>query len=223
MIEQYNKSKKRFLFYPWGIWVTAYARRNLFSGIYSLGDDYIYSDTDSVKFKNYENHKEYFERYNIWVTNRLFAMCDFYGIDHDELRPKTIKGKEKMIGIWDYDGHYDRFKTLGAKRYLVEYNGKYKLTVAGLNKEKAMSYIETQGDPFEFFKEDMEIDGEHTGKLTHTYIDDETSGIVTDYEGNPMQYHELSSIHMEKAEYNLSMSDDFLKFINFIRGYRERI
>lgn len=222
MIEQYNKSKKRFLFYPWGIWVTAYARRNLFSGIYSLGDDYIYSDTDSVKFQNYENHKEYFEKYNTWIEKRLFAMCDFYGIDHDEIRPKTIKGKEKMLGVWDYDGHYDRFKTLGAKRYLVETNGKYKLTVSGLNKKTAIEYMKEQGDPFEFFEEGMKIDGEHTGKLTHFYIDDETSGIVEDYEGNPMQYHELSSIHMEKAEYNLDMHG-FIDFINFIRGYRERI
>ena len=37
-----NKSHKRFTYYPWGLFVTAYARRNLWTGIVEFGDDYIY-------------------------------------------------------------------------------------------------------------------------------------------------------------------------------------
>ena len=63
-IEKYNGSKNRFLYYAWGIYVTAYARRNLWTGILAVGKDYIYSDTDSIKVLNYENHKPYVEAYN---------------------------------------------------------------------------------------------------------------------------------------------------------------
>ena len=54
-IEKYNGSKNRFLYYAWGIYVTAYARRNLWTGILAVGNDYVYSDTDSIKTLNYES------------------------------------------------------------------------------------------------------------------------------------------------------------------------
>lgn len=63
-LRKYNNSKRRFLCYQWGIWVTAYARRNLFSGIKEFGYDYIYSDTDSLKVMNKDNHIDYINGYN---------------------------------------------------------------------------------------------------------------------------------------------------------------
>ena len=44
-IEKYNGSKNRFLYYAWGIWVTAYARRNLWTGILAVGEDYIFKNS----------------------------------------------------------------------------------------------------------------------------------------------------------------------------------
>ena len=40
-ITEYNASNNRFLYYAWGIYVTAYARRNLWTGILSVGNDYV--------------------------------------------------------------------------------------------------------------------------------------------------------------------------------------
>ena len=64
LIDKYNKDPNRFLSYAWGVFITAYARRNLFTGIMSMGKDYVYCDTDSIKFLNMEKHKGYIEDYN---------------------------------------------------------------------------------------------------------------------------------------------------------------
>ena len=214
-IEEYNTNKGRFLFYPWGVWTTAYARANLYTAILAIGEDYIYSDTDSVKVQNVENHAEYFEEYNRCVNEDLDRAMNFHGIEKDAVRPATIKGEKKVLGEWDFDGHYSRFKTLGAKRYMIEEDGKISLTVSGLNKKVAIPYIlnESNGHPFDFFNDSMYIPKGETGKMTHTYIDEETFGRVVDYLGNEGNYHELSSVHLEPADYSLSIAREYKDYL----------
>lgn len=217
MISKYNTSIKRFLYYPWGVWVTAYARRNLFTGILEFGEDYIYSDTDSIKVINKNKHMDYIKEYNKVVETKLRIMCETLNLDFNTTRPKTIKGIEKQLGVWEEetkDGIYTKFKTLGAKRYLVEQNGEHFLTVSGLRKS-AVKYMEkTFGNKiFEKFDNEMYIPKGETGKMTHTYIDEETYGTVIDYLGKPYEYHELSSTHLEDADYSLSISDAYAKLL----------
>ena len=217
-ITRYNSNKNRFLFYPWGIWVTAYARRNLFTGIYEFQNDYIYSDTDSVKVKNIEQHMGYIEYYNKIVEYKLSASMEHHKFPVSSTKPKTIKGVEKPLGVWDHDGTYSRFKTLGAKRYMVEENGKIKITVAGLGKKVARDYIiqiaEHLGKtPFDVFNEELYVPGEHTGKNIHFYSDEEFECILTDYLGNPSVVREYSSIHLAPADYSLSMDGDYWRLI----------
>lgn len=217
-IEKYNNSKSRFLFYPWGVWVTAYSRKNLFTGITHFGADYIYSDTDSIKVVNADKpeHQEYITKYNDVITRMLENACKYHNIDTSSIFPKTVKGIEKPLGVWDYDGHYDYFKTLGAKRYLTQEREAYKLTVSGLNKKYAMDHLQNVygKDVFNAFSDKMHIDGEHTGKLTHSYIDNEFVGYVTDYTGQTALCHELSGVHLEKAEFTLSLASDYIRFID---------
>lgn len=214
-----NKSVKRFLYYPWGVWVTAYARRNLFTAILELKDDYIYSDTDSVKFINYDNHKEYFTAYNKDVLNKLNKAMKYQRLDINLTKPKNIHNEEKQIGIWDFEGIYSRFKTLGAKRYMTEKDGKINLTVSGLNKGFAVPYmLEKYGDNiFEKFDDNLYIPENYTGKNCHTYIDDETSGIIEDYQGNIDKYYEKSSMHIGKTDYSLSLTDNFIKYLKGVQ------
>ena len=216
-INDYNKSTGRFLFYPWGVWITAYARENLFSGILDAKDDYVYSDTDSIKATNYYNHKEYYDNYNKQVVNDINDCLNYYNIDTNLANPVDINNEHHQLGIWDFEGKYDRFKTLGAKRYLTEKNNKLELTVSGVNKKIGSEYLKTFDDPFTAFADDLIFPRGTSGKKTHTYIDKKTSGTVTDYLGNKAEYSDLSSVHIEEAEYSLSISDELIAFINFCK------
>lgn len=216
-VEKNNKSLKRFLFYPWGVWVTAYARRNLFKAISELGEDYVYSDTDSVKFLNYERHQQFFENYNINVFNRLNTIAIKRGLNFNQINPKTMKGTTKLIGAWDYEGYYTMFKTLGAKRYMVVKDDELTITVSGLNKRTVVPYLlgryKTFENVFKHFNEGLYIPANYTGKLTHTYVDEGFKEFVRDYEGNIAQVEEKTFIHLEPADYSLDIASAFAKFI----------
>ena len=211
-LKNYNTDKNRFLFYHWGVWCTAYARNNLYTGIKECKDDYIYSDTDSIKIFNADKHKNYFEKYNEWIVQKLEKCLKYHNIPLDYISPKTIKGDIKTLGIWDFDGFYTDFKTLGAKRYIYRKDDKISITVCGLSKKSGKEFIENQQKPFLFFNDGMFVDCEHTGKMTHTYIDREIENIITDYLGNQAYYHEKSFIHLEKTDYLLSLSDMYIKY-----------
>lgn len=226
-IEKYNSSSNRFLYYPWGVWVTAYARKNLWNGILEIGIDYVYSDTDSIKFLNYEKHTEYINRYNLDVERKLKKMCKFRQIEFERLKPKTIKGVEKMIGVWDFEGIYTHFKTLGAKRYLVrsKKDEKLHLTVAGLSKQNGVEYMlricnNDYEKVFANFNDDLYIPENETGKHTHTYIDSSITSMITDYQNNVVEVTALSGVHLSPCEFTLSISQQYSKFLHDLRnGY----
>lgn len=140
-LQQYNNSNNRVLYFPYGVWVTSFARANLWSGILSIKDDYIYSDTDSIKMLNWQKHKSYVENYNKTITEKLEKTLKFYRIPLDQIKPKTVDGREKPLGVWDFEGVYDSFKTLGAKRYVYTENGKLYTTIAGLGKKQGAKYL----------------------------------------------------------------------------------
>ena len=220
-IKTYNDDIKRFLFYPWGVWVTAYTRANLFSAILACGSDYVYADTDSVKILNPEEHMEYFEAYNREIMRKIEAVCEYRNQELKIYSPCNKDGVPFTIGLWDFEGIYDEFKTLGAKRYLTKTGDKFKLTVAGTNKEKSCKYLVSTGDPFGNFDNELIIPPEATGKNLLTYIDEETEGTMIDCNGVPYHYRELSSIHMEETDYHLSLSEPFLRYLRGVRNISE--
>ena len=215
-LNRYNKNPSRFLYYPWGVWVTAHARHNLFKGIKAFGSDYVYSDTDSIKAINMDRHQDFIKNYNLHVREQLEKAADFHGIPMSDFEPETIKGEKKLIGVWDFEGTYDKFKTLGAKRYLVQKGNDIEFTVAGVNKKAIKEYmLETYGldGVFDAFTRSLDIPAGRTGKLTHTYIDREWQGEVVDYLGEKFPYFEKSSIHLEPAPFKISMLDAFWDYM----------
>ena len=221
-IEKYNNGRNRFLFYPWGIWVTAYARRNLWTGIIASGDDYCYSDTDSIKIEHFADHKAYIDHYNELVHQKIGKMCEYYKLDPNSFKPKTIQGVEKPIGVWDYEGVYNRFKTLGAKRYLTEQDNDLHLTLAGLSKKNGINYLKEQAHNdftkvFKMFNDELYIPTNKTGKNTHTYIDDPKEFIIKDFQGHQTHVIAGSGIHLSEADFTLSISKEYGDFLDKLR------
>ena len=199
--------------------VTAYARYNLFfGGIFKFKEDYVYSDTDSVKVLHAETpeHQKAIKDYNKYITNLLKKACDFHKIPYSKLVPKTIKGVKKPLGVWDYEYTCD-FKALRAKCYMVKHDNKFTITVSGLNKKIATKYLYTEygNNLFDIFTDKLYIPKGKTGKNTHTYIDEFIEGDVIDYQGNTGHYCECSCVHMEATDYNLKLTpDEFMKIIS---------
>lgn len=220
-LDKYNSNEysKRFTYYAWGVFITAWARHNLWSGILEFGTDYIYSDTDSIKGLNIDKHMQYIKRYNRTITAKINRVLQFYKIDTAEARPKTVKGVEKQIGVWDWETEgapYTEFKTLGAKRYLVRQGGDLHITVAGIPKEAGIKYLNKFKDPFEHFSNGMTIPEDESRKLISTYIDEPFDTVIKDYTGVYQKIHEESAINLEKASYTMSLSDDYLSLLQMV-------
>ena len=224
-IASYNKSKNRFLFYAWGVYITSYCRSDLLNMILKIGYDYIYSDTDSIKMLNYEDHVAEIDEYNRECTEAINKALRKQGIDPELSRPKTPKGEAKQIGVFEYEGEYIRFKTIGAKRYMVETEDGLSLTVSGLNKKITIPYMmkkyKTSDACFDAFSDELYIPAGETGKNTHTYIDHETAGTVTDFCGQEYTYHEYSSVHIEAADYSLSIPYSYMQLIRKVNQQHE--
>lgn len=222
----YNKSKKRFLFFPWGIFCTAYVRKNLISGILAFGDDYIYSDTDSIKAVNADKHMDYILKYNEMVKRKLMKVSQRYNIPFENFEPKTIKGEKKLIGVWDREteetGAWKKFKSLGAKRYMIlTQDDTLTITVSGVNKKCAVPFLmEKYGidKAFDAFNNSLTIPEDYTGKLTHYYLDSGYTGTVCDYLGNEIKYKCKSGVYLEKTSYNFSMEEAYLNYLRELRG-----
>lgn len=207
--------------YIWGVFVTALARYNLSLGVTYSGNRglWVYADTDSIYVKHADKIKDFIYKYNENVKEEMIKMCKHYGFSENCWCPKTIKGVEKPLGYWDFDGHSKYFKTLGAKRYIKwTDDDHFKITVAGLSKKDGADYmLEKWGSNvnnlFDHFSDGLIIPAENTGKLTHTIITENAEGDIMDYLGNKYHYKTNGGTHLCPASFSLSLDALYVKFL----------
>ncbi len=231
-VVDYNEKRNRFLYYPWGVWVTAHARYRLYDAIAAIGDDYRYCDTDSVKFIG--EHTDYFERVNHEAHTLVTKLAKRLDLPIVYVIPTDPDGNKQCLGVWKHEWDAFRFKTIGAKRYLVDfswtekgnkyYNApgtKLELTVAGTNKTSTLEYIQQQAlvtkqSPFDIFNEHLVVPAEYAKRTTAKFIDKPSNGFVTDYLGVRRYYESESGVYIKPTSYSFSITDEMLDAILYL-------
>ena len=200
-LDKYYKNHRSFLNYSWGVFVTAYARRELEDGLNIAGLDTIYCDTDSVKYIG--NHDREFEEYN----RRLNKECEEKGIKNYA----EVNGKRYYMGIFDKEQGYDEFITLGAKKYAYIQNGKIGITVSGLSKKKGAKELENKGGLRRFQRNEIFYD---SGRTIAQY----NSASVHDITVNGCTFSTASNLAIVDTTYTLGISDTMLDIIERLQG-----
>lgn len=200
-LDKYYKNHRSFLNYSWGVFVTAYARRELEDGLNIAGLDTIYCDTDSVKFIG--NHDKEFEAYN----ERLNKECEERGIRNYA----ELNGKRFYMGIFDKEKGYDEFITLGAKKYAFLQNGKLGITVSGLSKKKGAEELEKKGGLRRFQRNEVFY---NSGRTIAQY----NSAKVHDITVNGCTFSTASNLAIVDTTYTLGITDTMLDIIERLQG-----
>lgn len=200
-LDKYYKNHRSFLNYSWGVFVTAYARRELEDGLNIAGLDTIYCDTDSVKFIG--NHDKEFEEYN----ERLNKECEEKGIRNYT----EVNGKRFYMGIFDKEKGYDEFITLGAKKYAFLQNGRLGITVSGLSKKKGAEELERKGGLRRFQRNEVFY---NSGRTIAQY----NSAKVHDITVNGCTFSTASNLAIVDTTYTLGITDTMLDIIERLQG-----
>ena len=200
--EKYNDDISRaFLTYMWGVWCTAWARRDLEDGIRLVHDTrgayFVYCDTDSVKYLGDVD----------WggINQRLDSISEERGgVAYDK------RGARHVLGEWEFDGYYVRFITWGSKRYCYIDKDGLHLTCAGVPKQSGIHELIIAGgiDAFKpgfIFRE---------GKLEAVYNDDRY-GTYTTPEGIDIEI--TKNVCLRPTTYLLSLTEDYMSLLQDIQ------
>ena len=218
LLKLQEEKSKSFLSFSYGVWVTAYARRNLIENIIKLDDYTIYADTDSIKLIQGYN-KKIIDDYNFKILNKLKNISKELNIDFEKFSPKDIKGNEHCLGLFEKEYTskenktftYKEFITQGAKKYAYRTtDDKIKITVSGVPKKGAIALK----NDLKNFKDNLIFRFEDTGKNMLIYNDNQYDFEIIDYQGNIDFIKQPSGACIVPATYELNKSDEYASFLN---------
>lgn len=193
ILNKYNS--KAFLAYQWGVWVTAWARYRLHEAIWTVGDDFIYCDTDSVKYIGEHNFDEYNrKRIEDSLQSGLYA-ADKHGVTH-------------YGGVMETEQTYHEFKTWGAKKYGYNYEqgGKTYITIAGVVKKKGGEELDKYGGLDAFKPGFIFVDAGGTESIYNDNID-----LEVEVDGKKLRI--TDNVAIKDSTYELGLSAEYKRLL----------
>ena len=193
-----KNNAKAFLVYSWGVWTTAHARMELEKALNIVGPErFVYCDTDSVKF--IDDGKVSFKAYN---ESRKRDSIKNGGVAADPA------GHKHYLGVYENEGTYKRFITMGAKKYAYEdAAGELHITVAGVSKYKGAAELAQRGG-LEAFKEGFVW--YDAGGLESVYNDDPEVKEIN-MEGHKLQI--ISNVLLKPSAYTLGITGEYARIL----------
>ena len=207
-----KSNEKAFLAYQWGVWVTAHSRDALERGIRLVhetdGADFIYCDTDSVKYVGSVDWSSY--------NNDRIAECldsGSYAVDPSGVT--HYMGVFETEDLKDTGYAYRYFKTLGAKKYayIEREGGKVHCTIAGVNKKKGGAELDKHGglsafEPGFVFTE--------AGGTQAVYNDaPEIDHVVIEGKRLPI----TANVAILPSEYTLGITGEYERILKYSKNY----
>lgn len=205
-LKRYYYGKNNFLSYQHGVWVTAHARTDLYTGMKIVGNDIVQVDTDSVK--TIGNYRDKFDMLN----KRIMENAETF-----DIKPYAYKNGHKVyLGIWEHENGEDKdgneqytytyFKSLGAKKYIDKQTGKGELeiTVSGLRKGAA-EWLDSHGG----------FDAFSPGTVVPPIVSGRTASVYNDYRNVHLVMvngHEVvlgSNIAINDVSYTVGVTDEW--------------
>lgn len=180
----------------------------MLSNLIKLDNKTIYADTDSLKLESGFD-KNIIDEYNMKVLEKIKKVSNDLEIPIEKFSPVDKDGNEHTIGLFDLDGEYKEFKTLGAKKYAyIDNNDKLHITVSGVPKQasKALKNLDE-------FKNDFVFKYEDTGKNMIAYNENQNEFILTDYNGLEYKVTDKYGICILPTTYKLGISEEYFELI----------
>ena len=164
--------------------------------------DFVYADTDSVKATSELD----FTKFN---AKRIHDAKQSGAWANDS------KGNPHYMGVFEYEGKYDLFRTLGAKRYCTVIGDKLEITVAGVPKKEGSKVLQLSGGIVNF---DFNYVFRDTGKSAAKYDDNIDKVVMID--GHEL--HLTRNVTILDVDYSMTVTQSYDHLINSLQAFLDK-